>query len=235
MALSVHFEDFFDKPSYSRINLIMFAKDHVSKLSVSAATKYSQEIIDTSIKVKAFEDDIVDEKTSENVQEGSTVTRKVALKNMLQFIRLKFKSLVEPLQNTPGAFNEFYPQLLKEYNNAKKGDWEILIPRYLKTAQKYESLIGKDFVPTFTTLSKAYSTAASEQSTKINTTKNNNKDVSGTRKELTMQLTRNVIKIALDNVADKTVVNKYFDESLLRNKKKSTKGKNPPTEPPKSI
>jgi hypothetical protein len=219
--------DLFSHSQYSRNELDLFTVDHLRRLEKIDSPYLSKEDIEaTKTKHKVFKDHLGVLSAQVGGKQGGTVSRQDAYDDVLDFIRNKEGAVKSEFNKGSGPYTEFYPAGLSEYNNAKVEGLKDLLVRYVTVANKYKDRLGQKFVDNITNLQTAYSNARDDQSGSIAGHKTTQTKVRDARKELTLQLTRNVLQVASHTVEMPNAFLGYFNFGLLN-------ADNPNSKPPK--
>lgn len=211
-------EDLFDDKNLADYNLRSFCDDHLLRLSISANNPggiYSPLITATTTKYNAFFGKMTNEVTKKAISQGLTITMETAKTDALAQIS-HFEKLVNfKFGETSGTYQQFYPQGVSEYYNANLDQLPTLFARIENAANTnllasnptdVADLIAK--LDAFTDARAAQETAFAEVET-LQTGRRED------RKTLTLQLTTNLLTIALNNLQNPDNFNNYYNPSYL--------------------
>lgn len=211
-------EDLFDDKNFADYKLRGFSQDHLLRLSIPANNPggiYSTLITDTGSKFTAFFGAIDSELVQESINEGLTITTEetkaaaiAELSHLEGLVAFKFGK-------TSAIYQQFYPQGLSEYHDANLDQLPPLFNRY-KTAANTHLLAGNPAeVAALIVKLDAYNNARNAQLTGFGTTSTLQAGRREDRKALTLQLTTNLLTIALNNLQNPDNYNNYYNPSYL--------------------
>lgn len=211
-------EDLFDDVHFADYNLRSFTQDHLLRLVIPINNPggiYTTIISDTTTKFNAFFGKIDDETFRLALREGLTISMESAKSSAIADIR-RFEGLVTfQFGATSTQYQAFYPQGLSEYHDANLDHLPGLFTRFLSAANLYLSGTHPADVAALATLLGNFSTARNTQLTafaEIETVQTGRRQ---DRKALTLQLTTNLLTIALNNLENPDTFNNYFNPSYL--------------------
>ena len=208
-------EDLFDTPKLADYNLRGFTEDMLQRLSLPVNNPggiYSQLITDTSAKYTAFFGLMTDAATKKAVSEGLTVTMNTTKGLMLAYmsdleglVRFRFTA-------TSAIYQEFYPQGMTEYHDANLTQLPMLIQRFQNAATAH---LTPAETGVLTARINAFTAARAAQTSVFAEVETLQIGRRADRKLLTLQLTTNMLTIALNNIENPDNYSSYYNPSYL--------------------
>lgn len=215
--LRVFPKNHFDTKEISDDNIDLFTQDHIERLkannpdgkwdAIIAATEAAHQIYFTAKS---------EERHSTAVKEGATVT--------VENLATQFKALVSQkegiIRGTWGKdsaiYQEFYPQGVTQYTNATYGNIKDLMDSYVQACTDHEAELPANFKETFTKLRDDFALARSAQLNKMGDVSGDKLATAEKRDVLEIQLMKNVLAIAADNVGNPDIIEVYFRQHYIR-------------------
>ncbi len=211
-------EDFFDDKNLSDTNLQAFTDDALLRLSIpdnNPGGIYSQLITDTLTKYSAFFGKMTNLASKKAISEGLTITMEATKKDVIDYLSdlqnlVKFK-----FNETSATYQEFYPQGMSEYHDANLPQLPTLLQRYVTAATAHLVSSNAAEVTALTDKVGAFNTARTAQLTAFGEVENLQTGRRQDRKALTLQLTTNLLTIAINNLENPDNFNNYYNPSYL--------------------
>lgn len=214
--LSKLFDDFFDDKEITNNRLITFGNDHLSRLSANnPASVYAAIITATTTALTNLSSVIVVHDSSEGTREGSTVTKKGAHKALTEYISMKEGLIKSVFGKTSSQYQEFFPRGLAEFYHGTEMEYDTETKVFVEKAVKYQDDLGNAFVVELTNLFNTWHNAYTTQNDDTVVTDNSAGNVAAAAKVLRLQLTKNSLFVAYNNVDSTTAFELYFDITLL--------------------
>lgn len=211
-------ENIFDDKNLSDTNLRFFTDDHLLRLSLAANNPggiYSPLITDTTTKYNAFFGRMTDAATKKAISEGLTITMEATKKAAIDFISDLRNLVIFKFRENSATYQEFYPQGMTEYHNANLPELPMLLQRYLTAATTHLNGSNPAEVTELTTKIDAFNAARTAQLTTFAEVENLQTGRREDRTALTLQLTTNILTIALNNLLNPDNFNNYYNPSYL--------------------
>ena len=215
--LQTFFKNHFITANIVDQELYKFGDDHNGRLQANnPANIYDPLIVAITTAVADFLTARSGKDTGLSIQQGKTIVMNQKLRDFINavqdiepFIRYTYRA-------APGTYEEFFPQGLTEFTNANLGNVEVLMSRMVDrlTAHVAEMLAAN--VTLFTNFRSAFTTARDEQVFQFGTVEGANTLKQTTHDALSVQLMRNMLIIASNNVGHTERMNDYFDQSIIR-------------------
>lgn len=209
-------KDLFDKSTYSRNEIDLFTADFLARLHKREDPFLSAEDIATTINLHtAFKKSLGKLASSHASQKGETINRVNVFDAVLEFMSRKEGFLKSEFGVGSAIYTEFYPGGVTEYIEATVEGIKDKLVRYVTMAEKHKKELGEKFLNDAKALNEAYIQARDTQSGIIAEHKINQSSVRKARKELTLQLTQNLLCIAAKTLERPNAFNSCFNFALL--------------------
>jgi hypothetical protein len=208
-------QDLFDDKNLSDANLRGFSEDMLQRMSLPVNNPggiYSQLITDTSTRFTTFFGLMTNTATKKAISEGLTVTMNATKSDLLSYMS-SLQGLVKfRFSETSATYQEFYPQGMSEYHDANLAQLPMLIDRFQNAANTH--LTAAETGP-LTARITAFTNARAAQTTVFAEVETLQTGKRADRKLLTLQLTTNMLTIALNNLDNADNYNNYYNPSYL--------------------
>ena len=165
---------------------------------------------------------MTDEATKLAIKEGKTVTMNIKLNAVKNFVSQQEGLIRSKWGTGTGEYQEFYPQGITEYNRATLASIEQIMDRYENAATAHQVDLGVPFLTDVTTLVTDFKTARQSQLDLMSIVNGKKTETSVKRDVLEIQIMKNLLIIASNNVGNPSVLRNYFDQSLIRPQKQRT-------------
>lgn len=216
IRISRFFENLFDDEKISVPELLNFSSDHIERIRANDPTGVFGEILaQTEARHNALESAV-------NALGTDTAQREGRTKDMNEVVA-DFKKKVSRVEGLikftyglqSGTYQEFYPRGITEYTNMTIEDAEILIKRFSTAVDNHVAELPAAVVTEFQQLLLDYQAARQVQQKEKGEVGGSRDEVHTAQTALQLQLSVNVLTIALkfSNQPEKAAV--YFDQSLL--------------------
>lgn len=210
--------DLFADEKLSDANLRAFTEDHLIRVAITEnnpAGVYDLLITQTETRYTSYFGKITNEATIKAISEGLTINMNNAraateakISQLQGLVKFKFGEGTD-------IYQQFYPQGMDEYYQAKIGD---ILPLFIRFKNVAEANLTADYpaeVSTYNSLLTEFTKARDKQETAFGQI-----DALGTgrhedRKALTLQLTTNFLTIALNNLGKPDRFDDYYDPRYL--------------------
>ncbi len=221
--LKTFFINHFDTKAISDDTMKELTQKHLVSMSENnPGNIYDTLITDTTQVYTNYFGAMTDEATKIAIKEGKTVTMNVKLTEFKDFVSQQ-EGLIRSKWGVKSAeYQEFYPQGITEYLQATLASIEQIMVRYINAATTYQLDLGAPFVTDVTTLSDEFIAARQSQISLMAIVEGKKSETSVKRDVVEIQLMKNLLIIASNNVGDETKVEDYFDQSLIRPQKERT-------------
>jgi hypothetical protein len=233
ISIERFFENHLSNREISSEELRQFAEDHIGKLRVMSAlpAHLAALVTPTEAAFGAFDAALAARTTLQATQSGGTITKDDALEVFRTTVRQREGRVRDKFAKGSGAYAEFFPQGLKEYNKARLGQVPGLLERLLTAANKYKAELGPELLAEFTALKNTFSAAREGQVEAKGELVNARALVATTRSALELQLGKNILAIASHHLGNPDRAADYFNQSLLEDPTRTNDDSSAPPSP----
>jgi hypothetical protein len=208
--------DLFSDKELSDANLRAFTEDHLLRLANNnPGGAFSTLITDTTGKYTGYYGIMTNEAVQTQIKEGTTVTKnetratlEAKLSSLQGLVKYKFGE-------TSAIYQEFYPQGMVAFYQAKDADFELLAEAYMAAATAHLTADFPAEVAAYTALLVAFKAAYAAQKNAISLVDNAITGKNTDRKALTVQLTKNFLTIASNYIDNPDQFDDFFDPRYL--------------------
>lgn len=217
ISIERFFENHLANREISSEELRQFAEDHIGKLqAMSALPLHLVDLLaPTEAAFGAFDAALSARTTLQAAQSGDTITKDEALQVFRTTVRQREGRVRDKFAKGSGAYAEFFPQGLKEYNKARLGQIPGLLERLITAANKHKGELGPELLAEFTALKATFSAAREGQIEAKGELANARAHVATTRSALELQLGKNILALAAHHLGNPERAADYFNQSLL--------------------
>lgn len=223
----INIERFFENQLANRKisgeELRQFSEDHIGKLRAMGTlpANLAALLAPTEAAFGAFDAALSARTTLQATQSGGTITKDEALQLVRTTVRQREGRVRDTFAKGSGPYAEFFPQGLKEYNQARLGQIPGLLDRLITAATKHKVELGPELVAEFTALKTTFSTAREGQVDAKGDLAQARANVASTRTALELQLGKNILAIASHHLGSPKRAADYFNQSLLQDPSRS--------------
>ena len=214
--LSELFEDFFNDLKITNDRMVTYAEDQETRLTDNnPANVYDDIIADTNTKAVALKDILVSRTSDTNTRIGSTTSKDEAKKDLIDYISRKEGLVKSTFGKGSAQYKEFFPQGLTGIRKATEEQFDTMTRVITEKAEKYETQLGSTFKSEVTALFNTWHTAYTTQNEDSVSADNAGTEEAEEATTLRLQLTKNALFIAYNNVGDPEAFDTYFDMNKL--------------------
>ena len=229
LNLEIMFKNHFDTDKISDNNLRKFAEDQIQRMiSNNPGGIYNQLITNTTAAYNGYFGSITNEDTKTAIKEGATIGMNTAMKAFQDAASQKEGTIRGNYGAKSATYQEFYPHGITEYTKANLGNVNTLMDRMVKAATAHAADLGAPFVTLFTNLQNDFVTLRTAQLKLIGEVAGKKDATVTTRDTVELQICKNVLLIASNNVGNLEAVNTYFNQSIIRSEQKDEKSEPAP-------
>jgi hypothetical protein len=215
--LKVFFKNLFDTQFISDDHIKEFSEVHLMRLTTNnPGGIYSTMITDTTTVYTGFFGAISDEDLKFSLQQGCTITMNDSFKSFIHTVQLKEGIIKGTWGKGSAQYEQFFPHGLTEYDKATQANAGLLMNRMVGAATANSADLPAGFVTLFTGLRTTYTDARTAQLTVMGEVSGLKTTSATTRGDLEVQLMKNVLIIASNNVGHPERVSAYFNQSIIR-------------------
>ena len=225
MNLKTFFKNIFETKEISDSNMSKFGESHVSRLTASNPNGiYDTMIIDTNATLLTYKNAINSEDVAVANKQGKTITTDTLFAEFQDLISQKEGTIRGIFKVGSPTYETFFPLGLTEYSTANKANIEMLMNRVVAAATAIVADLPPSFLPQFTDIMENYITARKEQLSKIGNVEALKSATATARHNLSIQLMKNLLIIASNNIGNTSMLEDYFDQSFIRNSSQPNDG-----------
>ncbi len=214
----INLEQFFEIPfpcnKVSRKALRSFCEDHLSKLAAqNDGNRYDDMINQTLHAYQNHFGALIDPSTCNILQQCRLNSMARIVNSFISEIHLREPLLNNYFGEDSQQYQEFFPFGITEYERCTTENVEKLISRIVNAYKSYNDILGSAPAEKFIQMLQAYQCAKGVNPNAFADEEKNRFGISNSLIEL--QLTKNLLTLALLNTGNKNAANKYFDQQLL--------------------
>jgi len=208
--------DIFDDPKLSDDKLRTFGDDHIIRLANNnPGGIYDGLITATTNAYTSYYGSMTNEAVKEAVSEGFTINMNAKREAVLARLS-KQQALVDYLFGEDSdTYQAFFPQGMTEYLREQLDNLTTILDRYLVAANANFTGAHAAEATDIAGLISAYKSARTAQRDAFSETDTLRTGRRETRKVLTLQLTRNILTLAIDFLENPDRFDDYYDVALL--------------------
>lgn len=216
IELLKYFRILFMSPQISRERLKDFTESHIARLTANNPGGIFTTILSNiTAAYNNYFGDLSSETVNLAVQEGKTIAMENSKLALLKNISENEGLISYTYRNNPETYEEFYPQGVDEYYQADLPTLETISNRYLTVLNNHAGDFTAVFIATYGVLQGTYVANRAAQTTAKGNVDSERSDLTASRPALALQLTTNLLTIALQYVGDESKAAVYFDQSIL--------------------
>jgi len=222
LDLETLFKNHFGSQLISDDKLRKFAEIQLERLKANnGGGEFAQLISDTTTAYQLYAAAITDESVKFAQQQGLTIRVYKLLKDFKNFVATKEGIIRAQFGKKGDAYQAFFPLGKNEYWQSNFKNVEMLMDRLIASADHYSAELGTDLKNDLQTMLNDFKSAREAQLRKKGEVTNSKTAVSKRRKELEIQLLKNLHFIGFTYPGNVSRCNDFFDQSFLRRKKKA--------------
>lgn len=219
------FKNYFDTSKISDDTIRKGAKDHLARLAANNQRGVlSQMINDTQSAYREFCTAIDTEDQNFATQQASTLEVDAMLDEFKKNVSRYEGAVRSEFGVNSKAYQEFFPQGQSEYSLLSKSNAEMLMERMDALCRKYSGALSNTMVSLFANYNLNYENLRTQQLQYIANNTVLKANTAKARTALELQMCRNLLLIAAENVGSPNVLNAYFDQSIFRPNKAKDDG-----------
>ncbi len=224
LDLNILFKNHFSGRLISDNKIRKFAEIHLQRLSANNGSgEFSQLITDTQNAYTQYFGSLNEENKNYAIQQGLTISVSKVLKEFKQFASSSEGLVRAQFGKKAAEYQEFFPFGLKEYWHLNLTKAETVMQRFYKAAGKHSTAFGDSLKNLAQTLLTEFKEARSNQLKKMGEVAEKKSSTRGRRKDLELQLIKNLHYIGYLYPGNVEMCNSFFDQSFLKRKKAAKK------------
>lgn len=224
LNLNILFKNHFSSRLISDSSIRKFAEVHLQRLSSNnGGGEFTQIITDTQHAFNSYFGSMSDEDQNYAIQQGLTISVTKVLKEFKLFISSSEGLVRAQFGKKSAEYQEFFPNKMKEYWHLNLANAEKVMERFYNVAGKHSNVFGDSIKNLAQTLLTEFTEARSNQLKKKGEVAEKKSSTRERRKNLELQLIRNLHYIGYLYPGNVNRCNDFFDQSFLRSKTPSKK------------
>lgn len=224
LNLNILFKNHFSSRLISDNSIRKFAEVHLQRLSSNnGGGEFTQIITDTQHAFNSYFGSMSDEDQNYAIQQGLTISVTKVLKEFKLFISSSEGLVRAQFGKKSAEYQEFFPNKMKEYWHLNLANAEKVMERFYNVAGKHSNVFGNSITNLAQTLLTEFTEARSNQLKKKGEVAEKKSSTRERRKNLELQLIRNLHYIGYLYPGNVNRCNDFFDQSFLRRKTPSKK------------
>ena len=224
LNLNILFKNHFSSRLISDNSIRKFAEVHLQRLSANnSGGEFTQTITDTQHAFNSYFGSMSDEDQNYAIQQGLTISVTKVLKEFKLFISSSEGLVRAQFGKKSAEYQEFFPNKMKEYWHLNLANAEKVMERFYNVAGKHTNVFGDSIKNLAQTLLTEFTEARSNQLKKKGEVAEKKSSTRERRKNLELQLIKNLHYIGYLYPGNVNRCNDYFDQSFLRSKTPSKK------------
>ena len=222
--LNILFKNHFSSRLISDNSIRKFAEVHLQRLSANnSGGEFTQTITDTQNVFDSYFGSMSDEDQNYAIQQGLTISVTKVLNEFKQFISSSEGLVRAQFGKKSSEYQEFFPNKMKEYWHLNLANAEKVMERFYNVAGKHSNVFGDSIKNLAQTLLTEFTEARSNQLKKKGEVAEKKSSTRERRKNLELQLIKNLHYIGYLYPGNVNRCNDFFDQSFLRRKTPSKK------------
>lgn len=216
IELLKYFRILFMSPQISRERLKDFTESHIARLTANnPGGIFTTILTNITNAYNSYFGDLSSESVNLAVQEGKTIAMNSSRTALEKNLNDNEKLIAYTYRNNPEIYEEFYPLGLKEYYDCDLPTLETISGRYKTVLSNHSADFPPNFTTDYNTVQATFVANRSAQTTAKGNVDAERSDLAASRPALALQLTTNLLTIALQYVGDESKADVYFDQSIL--------------------
>jgi hypothetical protein len=218
---SIYFKNHLDTDRVSDDNMNRFGQDALQRLIANnPGGLYTALVGPTTTAYNNYAQALGTQSLSESTKEGATVDVDQLKKAFIDLVAMKEGTIRGIWGKDSGTYQKFFPHGVEEYHTSTKANIQTLMSRFVGACGQHSGELPADFDVQFKTIQGNYITARNLQLGHIGTADGNNLATANMRNILELQLMKNMLTIAMNNIGNPDALSVYFDQSIIRQSSK---------------
>jgi hypothetical protein len=200
----------------SEANFVHFVEDHLQRLIANnTGNKYTALITALTSMLAQYKAAIDTRNLNKALLESKTKTVDQHISLFKSLLSGRMYLITEKWDADSPVYQEFFPQGMEDFHQATKGNIESKMNRFISAADLHRGDLPENFVAPFVSACNGFKTNRTQQLNLKGTVNGNRLAVANLRKALDVQITVNLLTLAIDHVGHPEAVNVYFDQSII--------------------
>jgi hypothetical protein len=216
IELVKYFRILFMSRNLTRQGLKAFTEDHIIRLTNNNPGGIFTAIL-TAITAayNSFFGDLADETLNLTVRKSATTAMEESREALLKNISDNEGHVAYVYRNDIPKYELFYPNGITEYSDADLNELATISDRYKEVLSTHAGDFSTQFKDDFDAVQQAYIDNRAAQTGAKEAVTTERGELQITRAGLALQLTKNLLTIALQYVGDETKADTYFNQAIL--------------------
>lgn len=216
IRISRYFEIPLNDPEISDDELRAFGVDSLAKMiAQNSATLYDQSIALTDTALQAFHGKVGSEALAAAIRKSRTAATNVLMDEIKGKWSRREGKIRDTFEAGSAAYLAFYPQGVSEYRNANMEEMTTLLTRYEALAKSHVAELGQTFADEWDAYKTKWTSVRGLQVTQKGTTTSAADQSATARTALELQLQKNILLVASNNLGHPERAASFFQQSLL--------------------
>ncbi len=210
------FNDFFEDSTITNSRYISFSQDHISRMQKNNHNQlYSHLIAETENSLAGLLKIVNNKNNSTLIDISPGIALDIEKEKLVKCLIRKEESLKKHLNSSLSLHHTLFNVGIEKFENASHEDFIIIMNDFINSIKKYKVELGDVFISEVKALFHIYEISYQRFKHENDIPFSNKIVEQSVRKKLSMQLTKNALFIASNNIAKSEVYKKYFDANLL--------------------
>ncbi len=179
-------------------------------------------IIESESSYDEWASSLSDKSTNKSMREGKTINLDDSLENLRDLVSRKAGVIADKFPRGTPVYEELYPGGVSEYKRVSKENAANIFGRFIKVLGLHKNVLGEDIFNEVNDSYNLFTTAKDEQSSSKSQVTDKIGLYQEKRRQLSVQLFKNLLTLLLINLEQPEKAAKYFDESMLAVKNSKT-------------
>ncbi len=216
MMLERFFEIQFDDPNINRQQLRKFTEDHLKRLAQNNTKNlYDLLLSETQEAYETYFGFLNDTDVSNALQQSRTKSMENVRSQFSALLSRRKGLITNSYTEDSPEYQEFFPHGLTEYSTASLESIETLMNRIINAATAHATDLGGNLALEFSKIKDSFLVARGEQLAQKGAASKASESTDESRNALEIQLTKNLLSIALNNIGKPDAAGLYFDKSII--------------------
>lgn len=215
--LKMFFKNHLDTDRISDGNMKKFTEDHLQRLAANnPGGIYAALIAATTTAYNNYFGLMSDEDLAFANQQANTIAMKNVFDEFKKAVSQKEGLIKAQWGKASPEYQSFFPLGLSEYSKANLANILVLMTRMESLTAGHSAVLGATLAAQFADIKARFITARDAQLLKKGEVSGHKEATANTRDELEVQLMKNLMTIALDNIGNENIVTVYFTQSFIK-------------------
>lgn len=215
-AIQKHFATLYVLARINEANFVRFVEDHLQRLIANnTGGKYTALITALTALLNDYKTSIDTRNLNQALQESKTKSVDLCISGFKTLLSNRMFEITDKWDEDHPVFEEFVPHGMEEYYSAKKGEIGGLMNRYISACDLHREDLPAGYVTPFIEKRDLYVTERAAQLALIAKVDSNRVTVAEKREALIVQVTKNLLTLALEHLGKPEMAGVFFDASII--------------------